>query len=207
MSRALRVALLMTVLGAALVSTADAQRRRGLVDVSPSGERRGFWLEGGLGWGSESFKFDDESSWSESLGKPTFSLSLGGTPNPNLRIGAEMSGWWNSYQDFESGFTVTETLASLMAVGRVYPMRHAGLFLQGGAGLGVSGASVEFGTSTTETGFAYGVGAGWEVKLSPHLFLTPAAQYKRFAFEQRNEPTLRERLVNVSLSLTWQPSR
>jgi len=37
----------------AATDTVDAQRRRGLVDVSPTGERHGFWLNLGVGAGTE----------------------------------------------------------------------------------------------------------------------------------------------------------
>jgi opacity protein-like surface antigen len=206
MSRAFRVALVAAVLGGMLASSAEAQRRRGLVDVTPAHERRGFWMEGGLGWGREAYKFDDEPGWSESLSKPTFTLALGGTPHGGLRLGGQVTGWWNRYQD-EDGFHVTETLTSVLAVGRFYPSRRSGLHLKAGAGLGVSGADVSGGVGTTETGFAYTLGGGYEIQLSPHLFLTPAVDWTRFSFEQRGEPTLRERLLNLSLSVTWQPGR
>jgi opacity protein-like surface antigen len=206
MSPIRRVLLLTAVLGGMLVTSGEAQRRRGLVDVTPAHQRRGFWLEGGLGWGREAYRFDDQHAWSESLSKPTLSISLGGTPSPTLRLGAQITGWWNRYQD-DDGFNITETLTSVLAVGRVYPMRSLGLYLKAGAGVGVSGADVEGGVGTTETGFAYTLGAGYEIKLSRTLYLTPAVDWTRFSFEKRGEPTLRERLLNLSLSLTWQPRR
>ncbi len=203
--RTLNVVMLAVGLVAVLASDAEAQRRRGLVDVSPADGRRGFWLDGGLGWGEESFKFGNEP-WSEGLAKPTFNLRLGGTPNPNLRLGGEVTVWANRYQDLD-GENLTETLSSVLAVARVFPSRTTGFYLKGGAGLGVSAVDVDFGQGTSETGLATTLGAGWEIKLSRALSLTPEVAWYRHSYTKRDDDTLHERLANVSLAITWQPGR
>jgi hypothetical protein len=189
----------------AFAPVAAAQRRRGLVDVSPPHERRGLWLNGGIGAGEESFKFGGDP-WSRGLTKPTFTFGIGGTVNPRLRLGFEGTGWFNRYQDDQAN-NVTESLWSLLAVARFFPSRNAGLFLKGGGGLGVSAVSVEAGTGTSETGFATMLGAGYEIRLSPKLYLTPGVEWYRHSFQKRGDATLYERLVNVNLALTWQPGR
>ena len=61
--------------------------------------------------------------------------------------------------------------------------------------------------ATTETGFATVLGAGYEIKLSNKLFLTPAFDWFQSSYQKRDDETLHERLFNFSLSLTWQPGR
>jgi len=184
-------------------------QRKGLVDVSPSSYRRGFWLEGALGWGEEQYKFANDP-YNEGLGKPTFGIRLGGTVNPQLRMGVEWNIWSNGYQDVDADgnpFDVNENLHAIMGIGRFYPSRGLGLFFKGGAGVGISYASVDYGNSTSETGFAYSLGTGWEVKLGRELFLTPAVDWYQHSFQKRGDDTLYERLLNFSVAVTWQPGR
>jgi hypothetical protein len=123
---------------AAIVFGPDAAlaQRKGLVDVSPPHYRHGFWIEGGLGWGEEQYKFGNDP-YNEGLGKPTFGLRLGGTVNSHVRLGAEWNIWVNGYQDVGGdGYPVdvNETLNAVMAIARIYPSTKLGLFLKGGAG-------------------------------------------------------------------------
>lgn len=212
------VQVIMLVLGVAALAVTDAaaQRRRGLVDVSPSHGRRGFWLEGGLGWGQEAYKCtlqicpndpDLDGEYTDWLGKPTFSLGLGGTVSRSLRLGVEGTLWVNSYQDIDTGENIRESLGALLAVARLYPAGDAGFFVKGGGGLGVSAVDVQFGGGTSETGFAWVLGAGYEIQLSRSLFITPSVEWFQHSFQKRNEDTLHERLVNLGVRLTWQPGR
>lgn len=204
MSRFLRSTLLLAVLGGLALETAEAQGgRRGLVEVKPRGLRHGFWLSGGMGYGQESYRFGNEA-YSEGLGKPVFSLRLGGTPDEHLRLGGELSSWVNPYTD-EEGFDITETLGAVSLVGQFYPIRTAGLFLKGGVGIGATSASVAGGNTTTETGFMVQYGAGYDIRLGRKLALTPTVELARHRFTQRNEPTLHERLLTFGISLTYQP--
>ena len=202
MTRSLSVPTLL-LLALAMVTTEASAQRRGLVDVSPTSVRHGFWLEAGGGWGQEAYKFGSDP-YSSNLGKPTFDFRIGGTLNPYFRLGAEVTSWWNSYQNSD-GFDVTESLTHLMAIGRVYPVKDLGLFAKGGAGIAWTGASVDYGNATTESGFATVLGAGYEVQLSKKLFLTPAFDWYMSSYQKRDDATLHERLLNFSLSLTWQP--
>jgi hypothetical protein len=200
---AVRLSALAAVAAALFTSSAAAQRQRGLVDVSPTSDRRGLWMDIGAGWGIESYKFGNES-YVDGLGKPTFNFKIGGTVNPNVRLGGEVNVWWNGYQD-ESGYDVDETLTNVMAIGRFYPSKTMGLFLKGGVGLGITTASLEYSNSTTETGFATVLGAGYEIKVGKQLFITPGFDWYQSSFQKRGDTTLHERLLNYSLVLTWQP--
>lgn len=204
MSRTARL-LCLALLGL-LVFSADllAQGgRRGLVELPARGTRHGFWISGGLGYGEENYRFDGEGWLEDGLGKPTFALRLGGTPDQHLRLGGEITVWANPYTDDE-GFEITESLSSLTLVGQFYPIRTSGLFVKGGAGLGVSSASVAGGNTTTETGFVVNYGVGYDIPLGRTLAITPMVEMFRHRFTQRGQPTLHERLFHIGIALTWQ---
>ncbi|HUG26770.1 MAG TPA: hypothetical protein VMK53_00620 [Gemmatimonadales bacterium] len=196
--------LTLAVLGLILSiqSLAAQGGRRGLVELPREGTRHGFWIAGGLGYGQEQYRFEG-GEFSDGLGKPTFALRLGGTPDQRVRLGGEVTVWANPYTDDE-GFNITETLSSLTMIGQFYPMRTAGLFLKGGAGLGISAASVEGGNGTTETGFVLNFGAGYDIPLGRTLAITPTVEMFRHRFTQRDQPTLHERLFHIGIALTFQ---
>jgi hypothetical protein len=195
-----------------------AQRRRGLVDISPYSQRHGFWLSVGAGAGGENYRYSNVPGWGRNndLYKPDFWLALGGTVSPNFRLGGEINGWVNYYTD-STGLGVTESLVGGLLTGQFYPMRNQGLYFKGGVGISRSGTSLSgyggySGTSTGETGFAYEVGAGYEVRLGRTVFLTPVVNY----LEHRSSPggptgdnlgTLRERVLTIGVGLTLQPGR
>lgn len=204
---------ILLALGAAIVlipaSDATAQRRRGLVDVSHRNERHGAWLTFGLGAGRESFRFSRvPGGYSEGVTKPSFWLAAGGTVNPNLRIGGEINAWVNQFN--EAGERITESLVSGMLTGQVFPIRDLGLFAKGGLGISRSGSDVAGGFGTGETGFAYLVGAGYEVRLARNFFLVPSINYLQHrSTGARDDPdgALNERVLTIGVGLTIQPGR
>jgi hypothetical protein len=189
------------------VGEAVAQRRRGLVDVSPDHARHGFWLAVGLAAGGDSWRFSDEAEYTETLWKPTFSLALGGTVNPHFRLGGELKVWADEYFDEVEQVEVTESLVGALLVGQFYPSRRLGLFLKGGVGVSRSGTDVEFGDGTGETGFSTLLGAGYEARLGRNIFITPYVDLMQHRSSERNQPTLHERLVSVGVNMTFQVGR
>jgi len=189
------------------VGEAVAQRRRGLVDVSPDHARHGFWLAVGLAAGGDSWRFSDEPDYTETLWKPTFSLALGGTVNPHFRLGGELKVWADEYFDEFEQVEVTESLVGALLVGQFYPSRRLGLFLKGGVGVSRSGADVEFGEGTGETGFSTLIGAGYEARLGRNIFITPYVDLMQHRSSERDAPTLRERLVSIGVNMTFQMGR
>ncbi|MGH7560415.1 MAG: outer membrane beta-barrel protein [Gemmatimonadales bacterium] len=191
-------------------SDALAQRRRGLVDVSHSHERHGLWLAVGLAAGEDAYRFSAVSEdYGEGLTKPTFSLGIGGTVNPHLRLGGELKVWADEYFDEVAGADVTESLVGGLLVAQVYPARSFGLFLKGGVGISRSGVDVEFGDGTGETGFATLVGAGYELRVGRNFFITPMVDLMHHRSSERGDPngTLHERLISFGVNLTFQPGR
>jgi hypothetical protein len=208
--------ILALAMGLALLipaSEAAAQRRRGLVDVSPSHERHGAWLSFGAGAGDDSYRYDVDASYTKAIRKPTFFIAAGGTVNPHLRLGGEINAWIDQYTD-ATGYRITQSLVGGLITGQVYPVRELGLFVKGGLGISRSGASASGGGyGPSETGFAFLYGAGDEVKLGRNFFLTPlvSVMNHRSNSGQPNAPgdlgTLHERLVLFGVGLTFQPGR
>lgn len=195
-------------------SEAQAQRRRGLVDISDRHERHGAWVSFGLGAGSENYRYsNDPNGWSrvDDLTKPTLYFAAGGTVNPHFRLGGELNAWINEYTD-QDGYSVTETLVGGLITGQVFPVRDLGLFLKGGLGISRSGTSVGGGIGTGETGFSYLYGAGYEVKLARNFFLVPAiTMMQHRSSSGQNLPndagTLHEKVWTIGIGLTFQPGR
>lgn len=204
MKSKLGIILLSTTLAIAAVRQVEAQRR-GLVDITPSSDRHGFWLHFGLGAGDESFKYADESHYdTSSPTKPAFTLRMGGTVNPNLRLGVELNGWGDTYTDVD-GYQRTDYLGGLMLIGQFYPSRTLGLFVKGGAGLSRSGVSIEGGQGTHEDGFAWTAGLGYEIRLSRSVFITPTVDFMQHRSDVRDGPALYDRLAMIGVGITFQP--
>lgn len=212
MRHTIAVASLSLLLAASLTADAAAQRRRGLVDVSSSGERSGFWISFGVGAGTESSRFDDQASYTPGLTKPAYSVRLGGTVNPNLRLGAELTGWGDRHYDARVQDNITDYLGGLMLVGQFYPSRRAGFFLKGGLGVTRSGEDVAGpGGDLHEDGFGYTVGAGYDIKLSRSVSITPTVDLLQHRSQIRDagaiQPALHDRLLTVGVALTFQSGR
>lgn len=210
-------AVLVLIPGAELT----AQRRRGLVDISPRNERHGFWLNFSVAAGAENFRYANEPGCNGILGsyqrcdalyKPSLSLALGGTVNPHLRLGGELNAWLYQHSDPDLG-NVTSYLAGALITGQFFPVRSLGLFAKGGVGLSRSGESFSYADGVGETGFAYLVGAGYEVRLGRNIFLTPALNLMHHVSstaegdDPDNLGTFRERVMTIGVGLTWQPGR
>lgn len=201
-------------------SAANAQRRRGLVDVSPRSDRHGFWLNLGVAAGAENYRFSNDPGCHGVIGayqcddniKPSFFLAGGGTVNPYLRLGGELQGWVWEHFSTSANEQVTSYLVGGLLTGQVYPLRDLGLFGKLGVGVSRSGESFQYGGGDTgENGFAYLVGVGYEVKLTRSLFLTPIVSMLRHVSTNPDDPqnlgTFRERLLTFGVGLTIQPGR
>ncbi len=213
MRQRLVVSSLTLLLALAGSNDAAAQRRRGLVDITPASDRHGFWISLGLGAGTESSRFEPDTEYTSGLTKPSFSLRMGGTVNPNLRLGVELAGWGDRRYDASIQENVTSYLGGLMLIGQFYPVRRSGFFLKGGAGLTRSGEVLESSNSDLhEDGFGWTAGAGYEIKLSRSLFITPSVDLLKHRSQTRGSngnllPPLHDRLAMVSVALTFQSGR
>lgn len=135
--------------------------------------RDGFWISGGLGYGS----LGCENCGSQREGSISGDLSLGGTISPRFLLGVGSAAWTKSDQG------ATLTVGTLDARVRFYPSTTGGFFLTGGVGFGsVRG---DFGGFTaTETGVGTILGLGWDIRVAKNTSITP--YWNGFAMKNDN---------------------
>ncbi len=147
--------------------------------------RRGFWFNGGLGWGSLGCQ-----NCGTRTGGLTGGLSLGGTLSPKFLLGVGTTGWTKT----ENGATLT--VGTLDARIRFYPSAVGGFFLTGGVGIGSVSASVG-GLSGGETGVGVVMGLGNDFRIAANVSLTPF--FNVFAVKTSNTDA---NVVQLGLSVT-----
>jgi hypothetical protein len=172
----------------------------GLVEVREGG-RRGFWFGLGVGAGGESNDVAAGSGYTDLFYQPTVTLRVGGTVGPHLRLGGEVLSWINDEAE------AVETLSSLLFVAQFYPIKSAGLYLQGGLGVGRNAVEFDYGFDVGDTGLAGLVGAGYELRLGRHFYLNPAVDLVGHHYSSRAGGSYRERLVNFGLGILVQTGR
>ena len=157
--RATGLSALLTVL---LASTSFAQQAQ---------TRDGFWIGGGLGYGSLGCE-----GCIDRTGAPSGYLKLGTTLRQNILLGIETNGWT------KSEFGARLTMGNVSGAVYFYPMASTGLFVKGGAGYSMLDASTDVG-SGSESGFGMILGAGYDVRVTRNLSITPVANWFRGAFD------------------------
>jgi len=124
--------------------------------------RKGFWFNGGLGWGS----LGCSDCGGSRTGGLSGGLSLGGTISPTFLLGGGTSWWTKS----EGGATLTVGTLDLRA--RLYTSPKGGFFFTGGIGVGSISAGFG-GISASETGFGLVLGLGNDFRIARSVSLTP----------------------------------
>lgn len=135
------------------VTTASAQDRHA---------RKGFWFNGGLGYGSLGCDNCDGREGGLSGG-----LALGGTLSQKFLLGVGTTGWTKS----EGGATLT--VGTLDARVRFYPSATGGFFLTGGLGVGTISADLAGVGSGSETGVGVVLGLGIDFRIGKNVSFTP----------------------------------
>lgn len=174
----------------------------GLAIVPPRSPRDGFWGNFGLGVGWETFSAPDAAIDPGWLARPTIDMRIGGTPNANLRLGAEFITWFNSEMN------ISQSLGGLAAVAQLYPSRTEGFFLKGGGGYAWNSFSDNYyyygwGYITYDSGFLWTAGAGWELPVSKSLNIVPTVDYYGFDFGGRTTSDYSEQLWNVGIAIQF----
>jgi hypothetical protein len=129
--------------------------------------RQGFWISGGLGYGSLDVSCDGCESERES--GLTALLAMGGSTRPGLLLGAQLEGWTKEVDG------VDLTFGHLSAVAYWYPRPAIGFFLKGGAGVGNLTADAGPLGDQSESGLALHAALGYDIRVGRNLSLTPAA--------------------------------
>jgi Outer membrane protein beta-barrel domain len=137
--------------------------------------RQGFWVGGGMGYGSMGLSCDICDGLGREGGLSGYA-KLGGTLRQNILLGVEMNGWTKS----EGGARIT--MGNFSGAAYWYPMPTQGLFIKAGAGYSV--LSADDGTSTSDdSGFGLLGGVGYDVRVGKNLSITPVANWFRGGFD------------------------
>ena len=158
------------VVGALAVSAASADAQKS--HVRNTQVRDGFWISGGLGYGS--LGCDNCGSREGSV---SGDLSLGGTISPRFLLGAGTAAW------SKTEGSARLTVATLDARVRFYPSTTGGFFVTGGLGFGSVRGDIG-GLSATETGVGTILGLGWDVRVGRNTSITPF--WNGFAMKSAN---------------------
>ena len=153
----LRAIGLSAVLAVLVAGSASAQQAQ---------TRQGFWIGGGLGYGSLGCEGCDR------VGAPSGYLKLGGTIRQNILLGVETNGWTKS----ELGARLT--MGNVSGAIYWYPMVSNGLFVKAGAGYSVLDNSF-----SSTSGFGMLAGLGYDVRVSRNLSVSPVANWFRGSFD------------------------
>jgi hypothetical protein len=130
--------------------------------------RDGFWIGFGLGYGSAHVSCDNCNPVSRQGGVTVFA-KLGGAPSRNLLVGGAVNAW--AHDDGNATETMTNVTASLY----LYPEARSGFFLTGG--LGFSNYHINSTPSWDGTGWGFTTGAGYDIRVSRDISLTPVVNY------------------------------
>jgi hypothetical protein len=155
-------------------------------------QRQGFWFSVGAGIGSRRLEC---TACVGSTGETGFAVNIrmGGTPGPQVTLGAALTGWYKS--DNRSSGKRFALFSALMGIVQVYPVRGNGFFLQGGPGYIVD--VVDDDLVIDAVGMT--VGAGYDIRLKPGFSITPQLNYLRTL----DSGALTTSLVQVGVAATW----
>jgi len=151
---------------AALCTSATTAKAQDQANDAPR-VHQGFWIGGGLGYGSVSSSCDGCGS-SDSEGGFSGLLRLGGTLSEQFLIGVESDGWYKSING------TNNSVGNLSAALYYYPSKSTGIFLKGGAG--VAGYQAKNGSDKLD-GYGVGLigGLGYDIPIGSHSAFTPMA--------------------------------
>jgi hypothetical protein len=154
---------------------------------------RNGWLVGfGIGGGSAGIEASGASSDREAGIAGSF--RAGYVIKPQFSLELDSNGWSKEVD----GTTVTFSVTS--AAVNYYP-GNSGLLLRGGVGVGSGKASIQSGSTTvssTETGFGFLVGAGYELRVMRTFAITPQVEYGWLTTDPFDA-----NYVNGGLGFTW----
>jgi len=191
-ARLLLAALLLTVVSGPALAGGFSHTRDG-------------WVYGlNLGWGWAKAEANDrstnstlESEWEDDF---TGGFRVAFAPDDTYTYGLEFSGW----SDPAAG--LDETVFWFLVQGRYYPGGQ-GLFVNGGIGMGalnLSTTTVAATVSQTNGGFAWGVGAGYEFRVSPTLAVGVAYDYRDVSVgEVSYFDDVSTAVQSATLAITW----
>ena len=133
--------------------------------------RHGFFISAGLGYGSAGLKCDGCTTDRENGLSGYF--RLGGTINPNLRLGVESNGWAKTVNG------VDEQIGFVSGMLYVYPIATNNFWIKGGIGFAAAKESDNADEiKSSGVGVSAGIGYDWEVSRGGFV-ISPYAGYLR----------------------------
>lgn len=163
----LRATGLSALLTALLATTAFAQQ---------SQAREGFWIGGGMGYGSMGMSCEGCGDIDREGGASGY-FKLGGTLRPNILLGVEGNAWRKSEG------TLTLTMGNFSGAAYWYPMVTSGLFIKGGVGYSTLRLDDDTVGDASDSGFGLLAGLGYDVRVGRNLSITPVANWFRGGFD------------------------
>ena len=97
-------------------------------------------------------------------------VRIGGTVKPNLLLGGETNGW------FESSDGIDNSWGSLMGTAYYYPGKTTPLYVKGGVGYMSTSGNDGF-SEYSSNHFAFQVGAGYDFKVGSNKAITVVANW------------------------------
>jgi opacity protein-like surface antigen len=177
----------------------------GLAAAGGYSHTRDGWVYGlnvGWGWAQAEAKdtSTDSSIKSDWIDDFTGGFRVAFAPDDTYTYGLELSGW------SEPAGGLDETVFWILLQGTWYPGGQ-GLFVHGGVGMGalnLSATTVAATVSQTNGGFAWGVGAGYEFRVSPTLALGLAYDYRDVSVgEVGYFDNVSTAIQSATLAVTW----
>lgn len=133
--------------------------------------RQGFWIGGGLGYGSLGLGCSGCVDVGREGGVSGY-FKLGGTLRQNILLGIESNGWTKS----EGGATLT--MGNLSGAVYWYPMVASGLFVKAGVGYSLIDDGFD-----NFSGLGLLGGAGYDIRVGRNLSITPVANWFRGGYD------------------------
>jgi Outer membrane protein beta-barrel domain len=214
-----RIAAVVVLIATATAPSLQAQiRDRGLVEVSQTSIRHGVYFGASLGAGREECRLattecavldgngdplpDNGNTYRNALTSPALQIRLGGTINPNVRIGGELFGWSGS------NGPATERTVGLLLNGQFYPSARSGFYLKGGVGYAWNSFDYNDGSTTPDySGFMLNVGAGYDIPLNRSVSIAPVVDFYHATYSNLSSGDETERFLFLGVSLTFQSGR
>ena len=160
----MRRAFLLVLTAALVADTAAAQ----YAGPSTGPSRDGFWI--GFGFGAGQLSYGGDASSADAEGGLSGHFRLGGTLNPQWRLGAESNGFLKAVNGVDLRYS------ALLGTATFYPSPTGNFVHKGGLGFG---AYVEdYGSDEiTAAGGAYTLGLGYDIRFSGNTGMTLVANY------------------------------
>lgn len=169
-------------------------------DTTGAHSHRGFWIGFGFGGGVNL----SEELDGQKLGGGGGYFRLGGTPSQKVLLGYEAIVWVREL----NGASLARGNGSFVM--QFYPSERGGAFLKGGVGYATVARATVSGNTTTvtsETGFGFTVGAGWDVRLGRNVYLAPDVDLLVQFIEAKDSPVSgipgNNTILLFTLGLTW----